>query len=312
MSNNNNSEHKNSKRITIFRANNFVQSAQKDQNVAEFMSQSSKSIGPYLQSNTSKIIGSGLNLVEQNILLPYVLHMDADDKDFKKAVYNFFNSLVTKVGLTHGITLEIGLLEDNSKPVSKTNLPIDVEEYIRYRHAKNHPWVAGSRAESDGNQLKYFYIHDSEAQERADNDKLVLQDKAESIWLEIKNHPTKVGMLLTLLGYDIREYLGRNEEQKKQLALKDVITNDAPRFLAVYEADRFELRYWLKAMVTANAVQQLGTSYVIAENKKLIGRSEMEAILFLEDPANDDTVMYLKGATQDVLRKPRSKKRVNA
>lgn len=301
---NNNSE--NSRKVTIFRTVNFLQEAQKNEGVADFMSMSQKPIGPYYLSNTSKIIGSGLSLQEQEILLPYILNMSKEDRDFKKSVYNFYNSLVTKVPFGNGITLEIGLRIDNNKPISEDNLPLNVEQYVRYRHAKDHPWVASNRTEAQTNQLKTFYIYDPEAQEREDNDKMVLQDKADSIWLQIKSQSGKINMLLTLIGLDERDYVGKNEEIKKQKAVRDFIDNNASKFLDIYEADRFELRYWLKAMTTAGVVQRVGSSFVVAENKKLLGNSELEALLFLEDKKNDDTVMFLKSNTQDVLRKPRS------
>lgn len=309
---NNNSEtlHQNSRKVTIFRAINFMQRAQKDEAAGEFMSMAAQAIGPYFQSHTSKIIGSGLSIPEQELLMPHMLSIDATDREFRKSVFEFFNSLTTKVPFSTGMTLEIGLTENNEKPLSKANMPINIEHYIRWRHAKNHPWVAGSRADSEANQLKKFYIHDTELQFKEDTDKMVLQDKADEIWLKIKNSSEKVGMLLTLLGFDVRDYLGRNEEQKKQNVLRDYIDKNAPQFLKVYETDRFEMKYWLKAMVTAGVVQLVNTSYMVKETNKLLGRSELEAILYLEDPNNADTLMFLKGSTQDVLRKPRSGKSV--
>ena len=193
--------------------------------------------------------------------------------------------------------------------MSKDNLPLNIDQYIRWRHAKNHPWVASSRSGAESDQTKKFYIHDSELQFKEENDKMVLQDKADEIWLKIKNQSTKVDMLLTLLGKDVRDYIGRNEEQKKQQALRELIDKKATKFLEVYETDRFELKYWLKAMVTADVVRLVGTSYVIRETNKLLGRSELEAVLYMEDPANADTLIVLKGSTQDVLRKPRQSRK---
>lgn len=310
MSNNN--SHQNTRPITIFRANNFLQRAQdtKDnEGVASYQDLANRHIGPYLQSNTSKIIGSGLNIQEQELLLPHVIQIDADDKEFKKAVFNFFNELTTKIPPTTGKTLETGLLTDNKKPVSKTNMPIDIEDYVRYRHAKNHPWVAASRAEAEGNSLKSFYMNDPEADEQEKMDKLVLQDKADGIWMQIRNQQAKITMLLTLMGKDEREFLGKNGEAKAKLALRTLIDNEASRFIKIYEEERFETRYWLKAMITAGIVSQVGESYIITASQKLIGKQELETLLFLEDEKNTDTVTFLKSNTQDALRKPLAARR---
>jgi hypothetical protein len=300
--------HPNSLKVTIFRANNFVQNAQKDEAVADFMSQSSKSISPYWQSNTARVIGSGLSIPEQELLMPYLIQIEKDDREFRTAVFKFFNSLSTKIPFSTGKDFEIGLEKSNTEELSKNNMPIDIEQYVRYRHAKNHPWVAGSKSEAEGNQLKLFYIHDADKQHKEDTDKLVIQDEADEIWLKIKNQPQKVTMLLTSLGFDERDYLGRNGETRKQNDLREFINKDggADKFLKVYRDERFETKYWLKAMVKAAVVEEVGISFVIRETKKLLGRSEMETVLFLENPDNADTVSYLKGATQDALKKPRT------
>jgi hypothetical protein len=299
-------QHPNSRKITIFRANNFVQNSQKDEAVADFMSQSSKSISPYWQSNSARVIGSGLSIPEQELLMPYLIQVEPGDRTFRDGVFKFFNSLSTKIPFSTGKDFEIGLEVDNEKPVSKDNMPINVEQYVRYRHAKNHPWVAGSKGEAEGNQLKLFYIHDADLQHKEDTDKLVIQDEADEIWLKIKNQSQKVTMLLTSLGFDERDYLGRNGETRKQNDLREFISKDPSKFLTVYRDDRFETKYWLKAMVKADVVQEVGTSFVIRETKKLLGRSLDETVLFLENPDNADTVSYLKGATQDALKKPRT------
>ena len=60
-------------------------------------------------------------------------------------------------------------------------------------------------------------------------------------------------------------------------------------------------------MVNANVIQLVGTSYIIRETSRPLGKSELEAILYLEDEKNVDTTSHLKGLTQDALRKPKLK-----
>lgn len=299
----------NSKKVTIFRSNNFIQTSQKDEAAIDFMSQSAQSIGPYWQSTTARIMGSGLTISEQNLLMPHMIQIEEGDRTFRQEIFNFFNKLNTKIPFTTGKDFEIGLEKDNSKAISKENMPINVEQYIRYRHAKNHPWVAGNKTEALGNPRKLFYIHDSDLQLIEDSDKLVIQDEADEIWLKIRSQPQKITQLLTSLGFDERDYLGRNGETRKKNDLREFIDKKATEFLKVYRDDRFETKYWLKAMVQADAVQQVGTSYVIKETKKLLGKSELETVLYIEDEANADTISYLKGITQDALRKPKMQRR---
>lgn len=304
------STHPNSRKITLFRANNFIQKAQNfesNEELSNYMSLTQLDIGPYLESNAAKIIGSGLSIKEQELLMPLLLNLGPEDRDFRKSVFDFFNSLKTKVPFSTGKDLEIGLEVDNDKPVSKDNMPISIENYVRYRHALKHPWVAKSKAEADGNQLKHFFIYDPELEHKESSDRVVLQDKAASIWLQVKSNESKVTMLLTLLGKDERDYVGRNGSSRKQTDLHALVVSDATRFLKVYEEDRFEIRYWLRAMILAGVVKIVGTTYIISETQKKLGASELEAILYLEDDkgSNADTISYLKGMTQDILRKPK-------
>jgi hypothetical protein len=302
------STHPNSHKITLFRADNFMQRAQnptENEQIGSYMSMTEIGIGPYFESFQARLIGSGLSRQEEKLLMPYVINVESDEKTFRAQVFDFFNNLKTKVPYGTGKDLEIGLEKSNEEAISADNLPIKIEDFIRYRHAKNHPWVAADKVEAGGNQLKYFYIYDAEQADKLENDRVVVQDKAEAIWLKIKGQPTKINMMLTMLGKDERDFIGRNSEQRKQTALRDIVSKDASKFLKTYQEDRFELRYWLKAMIQAKVVEPVGTSFIIRENKVKLGSSEMEALLYLENKENSDTVDYLKGTTQDVMRKAR-------
>lgn len=303
------STHVNSRRITIFRAPNFALRAQNDESVIDYFSQASEGFGAFWDG---AVIGSGLTPAEQDLLMPYILGIGTAERDFRKQVRDFFVGLTVKVPPTTGLDLEIGLSENNEHPVSATNLPINVTDYIKYRFAMAHPWVAESKDEADHNQLKKFYIFDAEQQLREESKKIVVQDKADSIYLQIKDNIGKVRMLLTIIGKDEREYNVRNGEQLMRKHLREYVATEAFKFIEIYEDQKFETRYWLRAMVKAGVVKSIGTSYVISENNTLLGRSEAEALLYLEDPANSDTVAFLKGNTQEVLRKPRTAKKATA
>lgn len=305
--NNSHSSHPNSKLITIMRANNFVQEAQDQTQVADWMSMSAKNVGPYFQSYVSRIIGSGLTFEEQKLLMPHLIPVPATDPTFPKAVFDFFNGLVTKIPFTGGKTLQIGLKVTNDEPVSAENMPLEIEDFVRYRHAKGHPWMANNIKDAQGNQLKFFYMDDPDATHKEEADKMALEDKADGIWLKIREQNGKVGMLLTLMGTDERDFVGmRNEDSRKRTALKALISKNPGKFLDIYEDQHFESKYWLKAMVNANVVKRVGEAYVYGDNSTLIGRTETEAILFLENPEKEDVVTMLKGNTQDVLKKPKS------
>ncbi|MGL1311167.1 hypothetical protein ACSTKO_24345, partial [Vibrio parahaemolyticus] len=81
-------------------------------------------------------------------------------------------------------------------------MPIEISEYITYRHALAHPLVAASKQEADNNMLKEYYIFDAQAQEDAEIEENTTKDEALAVYLKISKEPTKIDMLLTLLGTD--------------------------------------------------------------------------------------------------------------
>lgn len=305
----NNNSHKNSRLITIFRSNNFVlQSQTPDKNVeiADWLALSNKNIGPYFESNSARIIGSGMTEEEKRLLLPYIIQVVPTDVNWPKACFNYFNSLVTKIPFSGGKTFQIGLTKDNNAAISNENLPLNIEHYVRWRHARNHPWMAGSMSEASGNQLKYFYMDDPEIAHKEETDKLVLQDKADTIWLQIKDQASKVSMLLTLMGGEPRDHQSlRNADTRMKNDLRKRINAKPDKFIEIYEDKHFETRYWLKAMMNAQVVKKFGEAYVYGESRSILGYSEDEVVLFFENPKNEDVLILLKSYTQDVIKKPK-------
>lgn len=304
--------HPNSRKVTILRSNNFLSDAQKDPSAQEYIEAASRPLGPYYENHAAGTIGSGMHPSEIAIILPHIISIEASDKDFKKEVFKYFNELVTKVPATSGLDLEVGLFLDNDKPVSEANLPLSPVDYVRWRHAKNHPWVADNREAARRDSKKYFYIYDKEAHNKIEQDKLVIQDKADEIYLKMKNNAGKVEQMLVRFGLDPRDFMGRQKNQQQQQALKKLTQDKASKFIEYYEEERFEQQYWLRAMVAAGVVKQIGTAYVDANNNKKLGHSELETLLFLEDKKNADVVSVLKSNTQEILSKPNHGKRKTA
>jgi hypothetical protein len=220
------SDHPNSKRITILRKSTFAEAAQTG--AADFMSMSSRSIGSYYESRTTQGQGTGLSIAERKLLIPYLIDIPGNDPTFLKACNAFYGSLVTKIPYEDGLTLEIGLELDNDKPVThftgnpdipdtlRFNLPINIDHYVRYRHALKHPRVAASVDAAKGNQIVDFYIFDEttvlEATQKSNSER----DKALATYInKIKDDMGKVDRMLTLLGKDPRDFYGPNKDAEK-------------------------------------------------------------------------------------------------
>lgn len=306
------STHKNSKRITILRKSTFSESAQT--NAAEFMSMSLRSIGSYFESKTSQGNGTGLTIAERKVLIPHIIDIPATDPSFMKACALFYGSLVTKVPYDDGITLEIGLELDNDKPVTyfegsvaegnfRENLPINIDNYVRYRHAIKHPRVASSTSSAKGNMTVDFYIFDAEAQTEEKAAANTQRDLSLQTYFKLKDDIGKVDQMLTLLGVDPRDFFGPNKASEKREMLRKKADERALEFNNIYSHKMFEEAYLVNSMINTGVIKKMGNQYVESETGKVLAGNEEEMLYFFTDKLNSDKIVILKGAMQEGLKK---------
>lgn len=300
------SKHKNSRTVTIFRAGSFLSRAQ-GPGIEEHFASSKVSIGSYFESVSSTMVGSGLTFEEQDILLPLLVDAPKEDREFRKLVRAYYENIDTKVPHGTGCVLEIGLLVDNDKPVSKDNLPIELIDFVRYRHAYHHPFMAKNKEEAESNALMQFYIFDKNQVQEKSTAKTIEKDAAMQIYLSIKKDEAKVNMMLTLLNIDPREYpdtaAGKDQKIEKLRALAEG-DKTAKKFVEIHDTEDFDIKYWLESMKNTGVLKVFGNKFVDAETQKIIGNSVEEAVFFFKDDANSATVGILKAKQQEALRVP--------
>lgn len=299
--------HVNSKRITIFRSGSFLENAQTG--AQDFMSMSKKSIGSYFSGTLGPAIGTGLEFEEIDVLMPRVIDIPKDDRTFRPAVTEFYKNLATPIPFGTGKELEIGLKLDNGKLVTyqnekgEYNLPIHMQDYLRYRHAKRHPLVAPSKSLALGNMLKEFYIFD-EAEVNEQNATIgKRRDEALGTYLAIQQDMDKVDAMLTLLDVDIRAYHGVDAPTLKLQKLYELCTADSDRFMNVHDAKHFEYRFLVQKMLNTEVIRKIGAQLVDKETGAILGHNVEEVIYYLQDVNNSDKTTILKSKTQEAMKK---------
>lgn len=298
----------NSRTITIFRTNSFLDDAQK-KDALEFVSMSKKSLGSYWESNQSRVSGSGLTAAEQKILMPIVLNMELSDREFRAKCAEYFAEIKTTVPYAKGIELEIGL-EDNNEPLGtkledgSTNLPLKIYDYIRYRHALAHPEVATSAILARGNQLKQFYIFDPQAEIETNKAEADKKDEALEFYLKIKGEDKKIDMLLTLLKVDPRQFSGANAATLKLEALKAKAEKVPAEFVSIYKDKFFEDMYVIESLVNTNVLNRVGQTLIDPDLGITVGHNMSEAIAWMKDKNNSEKVVILKAKMQEGLARP--------
>lgn len=298
-------EHKNSKKITVFRAGSFLSRSQ-GKEIEDYFADSKQSIGSYYESSTSPRIASGLTFVEIELLLPMLTEVDNRHPEFMKKVAEFYQNISTDIPFNVGRTLEIGLTLSNVKELkidkedpSKSNLPINLMDYLRYQQLKGHPEVAKTKEEADGNPIKRYYIFDKDELRAKTTKKTEEKDAAMAIYLEIKDDEIKPKMMLTLMGIDPRAFQGANERDLITEELRKLSEVKPTEFVDIYKNSNIETLYWLQSLVNGGVLKKIGDKYIDAENDKIVGNNQEETRYFFEDEVNSDLVTTWKARYQE-------------
>jgi len=141
-------------------------------------------IGSYFKKDGIKV-AKGLNDSEIRTLMPAIIDLMPEDRDFFKEVEKFFIELTLKIPVPNGLELEVGQEYEVGQPLSVmvdkkniSNMPLNTEHYIWYRFIKEHPLVASSFKEASQDPMKKFYIEDSQWLEKQAIDKVALEKHA--------------------------------------------------------------------------------------------------------------------------------------
>lgn len=281
----------NSKVIEIRRHMNFYHEAKKE--AQEYFKEAIKSIGSYW-APIGKKVASGLTYEEERLLMPSLVNCEPTDRDFRKKVEDYFVDIHTRVPHT-GIKLETGL-EDNSLKLGEKNMPLNIEDYVAFRHALGHPHVAKNEqeAKSDGSKQKQFFVYDENEITNKDLDLTALKDKAIEFYLTVKDKPEDVDMYLVLLG----EFLNKISEKERSSKLRKLADTKPKEVIDVFEDKETKAKYFIEQCIRGKILERIGTRILIQESGQEIGRDIKEAVLFLKDEANSKDKASLKAKLQ--------------
>lgn len=288
--------------VSIYRTEGFFNTSQPG--AAAFMASAKMSIGGYWASASSKAIGTGLTPTEQNILLPLVLDMHPDDREFRKTVREFYEALTTKVPYSTGVTLKIEL-EDPSKPLSITNLPKEAMDYIRWKHALGHPDVAADKEAAAGDMLKKFYVHDPSTVKDKKADLRKLKEEAMAAYLALSKDETKVDNVLALLGEDPRGFKDLSEKLEfLQTRSASADSEELKTFTETAGDNQLEIKSFIKKLALTGVLRTVGTRYLVEGTNEVLGNDLEETVLELQDEEkNSELIVVLKAKLQDQMKK---------
>lgn len=301
-------ENSSSIEITIFRASTFLSRIQPKES-AEYMSMAKMSIGSYFEKEGSRRIGCGLSFQELDLLLPKFVEVPHNHPEFMKKVSEYYQDIETKIPYGVGLKLEVGLI-DNTKAIgeelsakskleeAKINLPLNIGDYIKYKHAMNHPHVGKSKEEADSNAQKLFYIFNPEELRKKNKQGNEERDMALKIFLELKDNPNKIKMLLVVLGHNLKEYTGKNKLQLMEDALRKEATEKPKHFIDITSKKNLETEFFIQELVNHKIITNYSGKYQDPEAtnpvNSLLASSLEEFIFYLQDEGNSKMYLTLK------------------
>lgn len=282
--------------VEVRRHFSLIEMQQSDPSVSAWLGESWRGAGPYF---AGKATATGLSFEEQKILLPEHLGVEHSDKDFRKTVNKFYDEICTSVP-KDGLRLQVSLQNDN-EPLSSSNLPINLDHYIRFRHLLNHPQVASSKAAAEQSWQAKYYIHDAEGVTQHAMFINTLEDRATEVYTRFKDDPIKTDQILTMLGVDIvpmksdAKLLKLKGYAKKDPALNDIEQKtEFERFLRVANDKDLEFKYLIQEMIGAQYLKRVGNNILYAESGKEIGVSMEDAVLYFKNPKNSRELNLLR------------------
>ena len=282
--------------INIYRTRTFFNESQ--DGIDEYLAATKQSIGSNWSSSSNKQIGTGLTPTEISILIPHLIDLEPTDRDFKKAVKDFYQSIHTNVDYTSGVELDISL-HNNDEPLSVDNLPNNVYDYVKYRHAMQHPEVAPNAETAKGNSLYRFYIHNPLEVKRKTTDIRERRDEALAEYLKLTKEKgeEKIDNVMFLFGEDARLY---DKDAKLEFLSAKANSSDS-EVLSIFiknATDKdLDLKGVLAKAVKVGVLKMAGARYLYVENGNVLAYSQDEAVLNLKEDA--DTLTALKALIQD-------------
>ena len=286
--------------VFVKRKQTFIEESNSDPEVADYFAMSYRAVGSYYKQ-TGKQYGTGLTREEENIILPEVIgyYPDTDKREFRTGVGEYYRNINTKIP-PEGLRLNIAL-EHPDKELSENNFPVNIRDYLIYKHAASHPETGQTFEEAEMYQHKRFYLEDEDSLISHASGLSDKEDNARLEYYKIVDDGPKVEQMLVLLGVHTRKM----KPDEKKLELKKFTTIDEKRtasfnetklqrFIDISGDKRLKTKYLIEEMIRVDVLERINSKILIKETGDLIGDDLKETALWFEDKGNVKEVNVLK------------------
>ena len=245
-----------------------------------------------------------LTELEKQKLMPKLINVSATSDLFEERCKAYFANISKEVPVD-GLELEIGFtypnqeLADNEDTNNPLVYPINVEDYVLYKHCLVYSRVARSFEEVNKSNkiLFYFYDKETELANKLNEQKLIL--KAHTLIPTLLQNSMKVKQVYTIynsLKNTPPEYNIENKNDAKgiEVSLFKYAQENPKLFTNIVNDKNAEYTFFISYALEKNIIKKLPNTNTIVfekdDNAVTLGNSYVEAITFLKNEKNQ--VLY--------------------
>ena len=214
------------------------------------------------------------------------LDVSPDHVDWPKHAKLFWAELTVPVGFT-GVELEIGTDENG--------MPLNLEDFIKYRFALKHPHVALTKDEMDSDFGKRFYIQDLSRDDKVKNNKIQVRKDADKEFIKVSSDKKNMRRILRLLAQVNPDRLTDEQVENQLYELKD---KSPMKFLKIAIDKNLELKAEVEEMVTAGVLRKIGNQVIFID--EVLGDTLDNTVVYLKDKKNSSTLTVLRAKLKEL------------
>ena len=217
---------------------------------------------------------------EKKYLAP-LLEAEPGDREWAKEVRKFWAELRIPVGFA-GVEFEIGTDEEGN--------PINLDHFVKYNFAKQHPQVAKSKDEMMSKTNFKYYLLDPKKEVKAKNNLVQIAKKASLEFLKSTEDENRMRNLLRILNTKVN--VDGLEKDDVENLLYDLQNKNPKRFLSVAGDATLDLRAEISEFVQYSVLQKIGNAVINLD--ETLGENMDEAVIYLKNPKRSTMLTQLR------------------
>mgnify|MGYP003120747786 CR=1 FL=1 len=228
----------------------------------------------------------GLSSDEEKKYLNGILDVSPDHVEWPKHSKAFWADMTIPVGFT-GIELETGKDENDN--------PLNIMDYIKYRFAIAHPYVALTEKEMQEDVRKRFYIQDLSREDKDKNNEIQFKKDADKEFIKLSTSEKNMARVLRLMTNSNPDRMTSDQIENALYEIKD---KTPKKFLRIATDKNLELKAEIDEMITAGVLRKIGNQVIFID--EVLGDTMDDTVIHLKDKKNSGKLTILRAKLKEL------------